>query len=139
MTGEKLSTGAAPVHPLQALCWMWLVGGIFLAGLGVLMILSCLYPHPKVMDRIPPGDGLWMEFGIIGLAGHAAGLAYIWFWHRFAVSRELTRRTWRIGLWLIVLGGVFLFLTRHPLPAMIFFLTIIVWAHGNTRKFFERA
>lgn len=141
MNGEPPSTppDAKPLHPLQGFCWMWLVASIFVGGIGGLIIHSCFYPQPRMLERVPRGDGLWMELGIIGFGGIVIGLAYLWFWHRLAVLRNLTRKTWRTGTGLLLFGAVFLFFTGWLLPSVGLLLSLALWSHGHTRQFFEQS
>src|SRR5687768_9159665 len=84
-------------HPLPALCWMWPAGGLFLLMIGGLMLWFCIDPPPAALADFPKDHPRWKELMFIAGVGLVTGVAYGWFWYRFAVNRILTRNSWHVG------------------------------------------
>jgi len=126
------------MHPLPAFCWLWLLAALFLAIIGGLIVFSCFFPSEELLEKLPRDDPRWAVFWGFGIAGLLIGSACGWFWHRFAVKKVLTRKTWHIGTGLILLGAGFLILTSWVFTAICFLMTLAVWMQGHTRQFFDR-
>lgn len=129
-------------HPLPWLCWLWPLGGICLVGFGVMILVGYsdrqnLWAHDSAKFP-PPADPQWNFALLLGVTGIVAGLAYWWHWYRFAIRRALTRKTWHIGIGLILTGAAILFLAGLPVPGVVFLLVLAVWAQGFTRQHFDK-
>lgn len=131
-------------HPLPGMCWVWPIGGIFLLGIGAMVLAGYFDRHQiflaaKDTGNIPPPDDpQWNYALLLGAVGVIAGLAWWWLWYRFAIRRAFTRQTWHIGIGLILTGAAFCFLTRFPIAGMVYLLVLAIWAQGFTRQHFDK-
>jgi|GEM_PF-4798180 len=140
MTGQESSAAGPPSpgpHPLPVHCWMWPVGGLFLGMTSATILHFCIDPPAIALERFPRDHPRWTELMIIGGAGVAIGLAYGWFWHRFARRQSLTRITWHTGTGLILTGAAFLILTGWLIAGIIYLAGLVFWAQNSTRKHFD--
>jgi hypothetical protein len=126
-------------HPLQTVFWAWLIAAGFIAIIGGVIVHSCIFPSAALLERLPKGDPGWIHFWSFGLAGLGIAAAYVWFWHRLAVKRNMSRGTWRIGVALIFSGMLFLILTHNGLFAFGLLIVLVLWLHGHTRQHFDTA
>lgn len=139
MAAPEQKAASKRPHPLPGFCWMWPLGGMFIAGLGGLILYICISPPADVAEKLPPGHARWAELWFEGISGVVIAIAYGWFWHRFAVRKNLSRQTWHIGMGLILTGAAFLFINGWITTGFIYLLTLAVWAQGHTRQFFDKA
>ena len=126
-------------HPLQTMCWVWLISGGIIALIGGVIVHSCIFPPAALLERLPKGDPGWIHFWCFGFAGLGIAGAYAWLWHRLAVKRSRSRNTWRTGVGLIFAGMLYLILTHNVLFAFGLIFMLAVWLHGHTRQHFDPA
>lgn len=127
------------LHPLPGFCWMWPVGSLLPLFIGSVLVYLCARPTEEILKQFPRGDVRWLYMWLTAGCCIVLGIAYWWFWFRFAVRRQLSARTWHTGTALIIAAAVLLFFTGWITSGFIYLLVLAVWTQGNTKQIFSRA